>query len=44
MVANTQCQGLVVAAANLSMPSMLSYINSTLDSISHGWPRSLAKH
>ena len=43
-VANTQCQGLVVAAANLSMPSMLSYINSTLDSLSHVWPRSLAKH
>ena len=43
-VANTQCQGLVVAAANLSMPSMLSYINSTLDSLSHGWPRSLAQH
>ena len=41
---NVTCQGLVVAAANLSMPSMLSYINSTLDSISHGWPRSLAKH
>ena len=35
---------LVVAAANLSMPSMLSYINSTLDSLSHMWPRSLAKH
>ena len=33
-VANTQCQCLAVAAANLSMPSMLSYINATLDSLS----------